>query len=307
MKIFLCEAIHQNAYDELKKYGIIIDDFNQIQECEVLINRNLKMDKHFIDQCQSLKLVIIHGSGYDDIDVDYLKHQHIHLCHTPGYNALSVAELIVTMMLELSRKTHLLQNDYLDNQINTVAPIAYLGHEVSYKTFGMIGVGKIALKAAEILKNGFHMRIIGYSRSLTPQLAQEYGIEYCACLEDVLKEADYVSIGTSLNEDTYHIITKKELSYMKPSAYLINTARGAIVNQDDLYYALVNHQIAGAGLDVLENEPVESSHPLLQLPNVVYTPHMGASTDEALLRVGLAVVDAVKKIKNGEICEHLLF
>lgn len=94
---------------------------------------------------------------------------------------------------------------------------------------------------------------------------------------------------------------------MKPSAYLINTARGAIVNQDDLYYALVNHQIAGAGLDVLENEPVESSHPLLQLPNVVYTPHMGASTDEALLRVGLAVVDAVKKFKNGEICEHLLF
>ena len=300
MKIFLCEAIHQNAYNELKKYGVIIDDFNRIQECEVLINRNLKMDKHFIDQCQSLKLVIIHGSGYDDIDVDYLKHQHIHLCHTPGYNALSVAELIVTMMLELSRKTHLLQNDYLNNQINTVAPIAY-------KTFGMIGVGKIALKAAEILKNGFHMRIIGYSRSLTPQLAQEYGIEYCACLEDVLKEADYVSIGTSLNEDTYHIITKKELSYMKPSAYLINTARGAIVNQDDLYYALVNHQIAGAGLDVLENEPVESSHPLPQLPNVVYTPHMGASTDEALLRVGLAVVDAVKKYKNGEICEHLLF
>lgn len=168
MKIFLCEAIHQNAYDELKKYGIIIDDFNQIQECEVLINRNLKMDKHFIDQCQSLKLVIIHGSGYDDIDVDYLKHQHIHLCHTPGYNALSVAELIVTMMLELSRKTHLLQNDYLDNQINTVAPIAYLGHEVSYKTFGMIGVGKIALKAAEILKNGFHMRIIGFRALLLP-------------------------------------------------------------------------------------------------------------------------------------------
>ncbi|MEG0366239.1 MAG: NAD(P)-dependent oxidoreductase, partial [Coprobacillus sp.] len=272
-----------------------------------IISRNLKIDAQLIDQCQSLKLIVIHGSGYDDVDVNYLKQKNIHLCNTPGYNALSVSELIVTMMLNLSRQINKLSEDYKNNKIHTVAPVDYIGHEITGKTFGMIGVGDIAIKTAQILKQAFQMNIIAFSRSLTIDKANELGFIYCDTMEDVFKNADFVSLGTSLNEQTFHMITKKQLSLMKPSAYLINTSRGAVINEEDLYIALKDKWFAGAGLDVLENEPVSYNHPLLQLDNVLYSPHMGATTDEALKRVGNAVVDMIMLYNDGRINEHFLF
>lgn len=307
MKVFLCESIHDEAYRLLNQEVEIISDINRINECEVILSRNLKLNQELLKKCLVLELIAIHGTGYDDVDIKYIKQRGIHLIHTPGQNALSVSELIITFMLQLSRKTLHLQNDYKNNLIKEVAPIDYLGHEISHKTFGMIGVGDIALKTAAILKSGFHMKIIGYSRSLTPQKANEYGIEYCETIEDVMKQSDYVSLGLSLNKETYHIISSHELSYMKPTAYLINTARGAIIDEDALYDVLLNHKIAGAALDVLENEPVSYTHRLLQLDNLIYTPHMGGSTDEALYRVGMKVVQGILDYKDGKKCEHLLF
>lgn len=307
MKVFLCEPIHQKAYRQLIENYEVIHSYDKIQECQVIISRNLKINQSFIDQCPLLELVVIHGTGYDDVDVEYLKSKHIHLCNTPGLNALSVAELIVTFVLQLSRQTSCLQKNYLANKIQTVAPIEYLGHEISHKTFGLIGTGQIALKAAQILHDGFHMNIIAYSRSLTPSRAKELGIVYCQSMEEVFEKADYISIGTSLNQETYHMIDAKLFSLMKPTAYLINTARGAIVNENDLYEYLKEKKIAGAALDVLEFEPVKYTHPLLSLDNVVYTPHIGGSTDEALLRVGNAVVQSIHMYNRGELWEDLLF
>ena len=307
MNIFLCEPIHEDAYIKLKQNNNIIHSFEYIHQCEIVISRNLKIDKHFIDQCPLLQLIVIHGTGYDNVDIEYVKQKHIHLVNTPGQNTLSVSELIITMMLELSRQTLLLEKDFKKNKINSIAPIQYLGHEISNKVFGMIGVGNIALQTAQILKNGFHMKIIGYSRSLTKEKAQQFGIEYCETMDDVFKQSDYISIGTSLNSDTYHMITKNQLSLMKSTAYLINTARGAIIDEDDLYEVLKDRKIAGAGLDVLEDEPISYNHRLLQLDNVVYTPHIGASTEESLRRVGMAVVDVIEQYKTGKNSHHLLF
>lgn len=307
MKIFLCEAIHQDAYEILKKNFEIINNLNDIYQCEIIINRNLIMDAHFIDQCHSLKLIVVHGTGYDHIDINHAKKKHIHLANTPHLNSLSVSELIITMMLELSRKTIQINHDYKQNLIHKIAPIQYLGCEISYKTFGIIGTGDIALKTAQILKNGFHMKIIAYSRSLTPQKAKKLGFEYCQSMNDVFKNADYISIGTSLTKETYHMITSEQLSLMKPSAYLINTARGAIIDEDALYEKLKNREIAGAGLDVLENEPLPAHHRLLSLDNVIYTPHIGGSTDEALKRIGMAVVDIIMEYKNDEMCDYFIF
>lgn len=307
MKVFLCEPIHQKAYQQLIEKYEVIHSFDDIQECQIIISRNLNIDQSLIDQCPLLELVVIHGTGYDDVDVEYLKSKHIHLCNTPGLNALSVSELIVAFVLQLSRQITTLQRNYLANQIHTVAPIEYLGYEISHKTFGLIGVGQIALKAAQILHDGFHMNIIAYSRSLTPAHAKELGVIYCSSMEDVFENADYISIGTSLNQETYHMIDAKLLSLMKPTAYLINTARGAIINEDDLYVYLKEKRIAGAALDVLEHEPVKSTHPLLLLDNVIYTPHIGGSTDEALFRVGNAVVQSIDKYNHGELWEELLF
>lgn len=306
MKIFLCESVHEEVYQLLNKKYEVIDNYDYIHLCEVVISRNLTIDSSFIDRCDSLKLVIVHGTGYDDVDVKYLKSKQILLCNIPYQNALSVSELIVTMMLELSRRTILLNTKYKSGDISTIAPKEYIGSEISYKTFGLIGVGDIALKTAKILKDGFHMKIIGYSPSLTEIKAYEYGIEYCKTMNDVFKDSDFVSINSSLNSSSYHMITQKQLSLMKPTAFLINTARGAIINENDLETALKERWIAGAGLDVLENEPVSYTHPLLQFDNVVYTPHIGASTNEALKRVGMKVYDIINKYSHGELCEHFL-
>ncbi len=303
MKIFLCEPIDKHTYDILQKD--IVSDINNINQCEIIISRNLKINKDFINQCDNLKLIIIHGSGYDDVDIDYCKKKYIHLCNTPNLNALGVSELIISMMLSLSRNTYQLQNNYISNKIHEVAPS--IGYEISYKTFGMIGVGNIALKTAQILKEGFHMNIIGYSRSLTQEKANSLNIGYCHTMEEVFQSADYISIGLSLNDETYHLIDSQYLSLMKSSAYLINTSRGAIINEDDLYDILSYHKIAGAGLDVLENEPVAYNHRLLQLDNVIYTPHIGGSTNESLRRIGDKILEIIQAYKNGHINDYIIF
>ncbi|MCD7808588.1 MAG: hypothetical protein LUH02_04540 [Erysipelotrichaceae bacterium] len=305
MKIFLCEPIDKNAYQIINNENTIINNFKDIGQCEIVISRNLKIDRTFIDRCSDLKLIIIHGSGYDDVDIHYCQSKNIHLANTPSLNSLGVSELIISMMLSLSRNTYQLQKDYTSNKIHEVAPMT--GHEISYKTFGMIGVGNIALKTSKILQDGFHMKAIGYSRSLTLEKAQLLNIGYCQTIEEVFKKADYISIGLSLNNDTYHLIDKHYLSLMKPSSYLINTSRGAIINEEDLYNVLVNHKIAGAGIDVLENEPVPYNHRLLQLDNVLYTPHIGGSTEESLSRIGQMIIEIISAYKNNMIEDYLIF
>lgn len=298
MKVFLNEPIDHDAYLLLKKHFEIIDQWNRIDECDIILNRNHHIDQSFLDQCPHLQLIAIHGTGYDDVDIECVKKRGIRLINTPHENALSVAELIVALMLELSRKIIPLSQDMKNNLIHETAPIHYFGHELSHKTVGLIGVGDIALKAAHILKEGFHMRIIAYSRSLTKEKAQELQLEYCQSINDVFKQADFISIGVALTPDTYHMIQKEQLSLMKSTAYLINTARGAIINEDDLYIALKQHWFAGAGLDVLDNEPITFNHPLLSLDNVIYTSHMGASTEEALKRVGMKIVEKIIQFQN---------
>lgn len=298
MKVFLNEPIDHDAYLLLKKHFEIIDQWNRIDECDIILSRNHHIDQLFLDQCHHLQLIAIHGTGYDDVDIDYAKKRGIHLINSQHENALSVAELIVALMLELSRKIIPLSQDKKNNLIHETAPIQYLGHELSHKTVGLIGTGDIALKAAHILREGFHMHIMAYSRSLTKEKAKEMNIEYCQSINEVFQKADYVSIGVALTPDTYHIIQKEQLSLLKPTAYLINTSRGAIINEEDLYVALKEHWFTGAGLDVLENEPIPSNHPLLSLDNVIYTSHMGASTEEALKRVGMKIVEKIIQFQN---------
>lgn len=307
MKVFLVEPIHDDAYQLLQDHFEIIDNYEKINECDVVLSRNLKIDQDFLKQASQLKLIAIHGTGYDHIDIECAKKLGIHLINAPGENCLSVAELNVALMLELSRKIIPLHNDLHNQLIKETAPIHYLGHELSYKTFGIIGVGHIALETACILRNGFHMNIIGYSPSLTKEKAQEYHIQYCDTMNEVFQKADFISIGASLNKDTYHMIGKEQFSLMKPSAYLINTSRGAIINENDLYIALKEHWFSGAGLDVLENEPISFSNPLLSLDNVIYTSHMGASTQEALKRVGMSIVRGIIDFSCHKTPKHFVF
>ncbi len=298
MNLFLCEPIHPTAYDLISKEVNIINDINDISQCEIIINRNIKMDEQFLSQCHNLKLVIIHGSGCDDVDIDYLNKHHIQLLNTPGLNSLSVAELIVNMMLQLVRKTYVIQNDFKNNKIHSVAPSHYNSHELSYKKVGFIGFGEISKKTLTILKYGFQNEIYAYSRSLTQDIADSFGIHYCKDMNTLLSQCDFICVNTPLNEKTYHMISYNEFNIMKNTAYLINTSRGGIVDSDALYDALIHHKIAGAGIDVIEGEPITANHPICHLDNVIYTPHIGGSTDEALERIGLKILEYIKEFKK---------
>lgn len=289
-KVFLCEDLHPQAYQLLKEHFEIIHERENIDQIDALITRNILVNKELVDQCPQLKIVAVHGTGYDHVDVAYLKEKGIVVFHVPGQNALSVAEITVALILDLSRKISY-SHQLLHFHSVKIGTQELAGHEISHKTIGLIGFGEIAKKVCTILQNGFSMKVIAYSPHLTNRDASLFSIGICQSIEEVFEKADIVSIHCPLNEQTRHLIDMNIFKHAKKNCLLINTARGAIVCEDDLYDALKQGIIAGAASDVFEHEPVSRQHPLLTLNHFIATPHLGATTEEALYRVGMKTVE----------------
>ena len=296
MKVFLCEFIHPEARRHLERKAEIISDWNKINEVDAIINRNLEITKDIMDKAPNLKVIAIHGTGIDGVDMDEAKKRGIHVFSTPHQNADSVAELIVGLTLSITRKISLAGKLIGNGKKIANAPAELKGIELRQKTFGLIGVGDIAIRASKIMKYGFGMKVIGFSRSLTEEKAKELGIGYCSSIEEVLKNSDIVNIGVSLDSSTVNMINNEKIKLMKSTSYLINTSRGKVIDEKALYNALKNNEIAGAACDVFVNEPPTLDNPLLSLDNFIATPHIGANTDEALYRVGMAVVNGIFEI-----------
>lgn len=288
INVYLVEYIHFKAYEELEKIANITSN---IEIADIAINRNIQMDMNFLSKAYNLKLIIIHGTGMDGVDLSYAKSKGIEVVNTPHLNSLSVAELNVSLLLQIARKINIC-NKEIDNQVIDYSNLR--GNEISNKTVGFIGLGNIALKTANILHYGFNMNIIAYNRSpKNIAYIKQYELEY------VLKNSDYLILGLALNSDTRYIINQNTLAKMNPNAYLINTCRGALVNENDLLKALQKKQIKGYASDVFETDPIRKTHPLLN-ENVIGLPHIGANTEEALIRVGMLCVEHVKNfIKNN--------
>lgn len=305
MKVFLCENIHRDALALLKTRAEVVSDWARIGEVDAAINRNYQLDEQLLSQMKSLKAVAIHGTGTDGVDLKYCDEHGIKVFNVPHQNADSVAELIVSLSLALMRKIHLADRLVCSNAPIANAPPELMGSELSGKTLGLIGTGDIAMRAARMMRDGFRVKVMGWSRSLTPEKAQLLGIEYCADKHEVLKNADVVNIGVSLNDETIDLIGEREFENMKSSAILINTARGAIVNADALYRALTSGKIAGAACDVFKVEPPTPDNPLVGLDNFIATPHIGANTDEALRRVGMKTVEGIFAVMDGKEAENI--
>lgn len=281
MNIYLTENIHDYAYEKLKKYFKIVSDCSI---CDGVITRNVIIDKKWMDNSPNLKIIVIHGSGTDCVDVNEANKRGIRWFNVPKENSLSVAELNVGLMLDISRNISKGYVRYLDG-LNELAPKYLSGYELFGKTCGFLGLGNISVKTARILHDGFNMNIIGYSKS-------KKNIDFIkeVSLEDVLKLSDYVLLGLSLNDETKYIIDYEKLLLMKNTAFLVNTARGALIKTDDLIRALDEKRILGYAADVFEYEPISKKHPLLR-HNVILLPHIGANTDEALYRVGIRCIN----------------
>lgn len=304
-KVFLCEYIHPTAYDRLAAEAEIISDPARLAECDAAINRNLKMDSDWMAQCPRLKVIGVHGTGTDGVDLKAAAEKGIRVINTPGENAVSVAELIITFALMLSRHVARFDRALMAGEPLTNGGGSLVGGELTGKTFGMVGCGDIAMIAARKLEAAFDMKLVGYSPSLTEEKAARLGIRRCATPIEVFEQADIVNIGAALTPETRGMITAEVLSHARPGAILINTSRGPIVDEAALYEALTTGRLAAAACDVFAQEPPTKENPLVGLPNFVATPHIGANTDEALARVSNSTVAQVLALLGGTPCENM--
>lgn len=303
MKTFLCEYIHPAARKALEEYSEIVSDWEHFLECDAAINRNLQFTEDVLQQAARLKVIAVHGTGMDGVDVKAADRLGIQVFNTPYRNAASVAELNIALMLMAARKMPQVQAEVATGAsfADPLVVSGLQGMELSGKNVAFLGVGEIARRTIAICRHGFSMRCIGWSRSLTKEKAAACNIEYADSIQKAVEQADFVVLGMALHDETRGMFGEKEFSAMKQGAVFINTARGALVQEDALYRALSEKNAQGrthlfaAGLDVVAEEPLCRENPLYRLSNVVLTPHIGANTEEALYRVGMACVEGIKK------------
>jgi D-3-phosphoglycerate dehydrogenase len=241
-----------------------------------------------------VRIIARHGVGVDNIDLQAATEKRIVVTYTPSANAESVAEYTVGLMLALSRRivgAHMLMRS------GGWARLELIGFDLKGKTLGIIGLGSIGGRVAEISK-AFGIRVLAFDPYVDKSKAASLGVELTS-LEAVLKESDFVSIHASLTSETRGLMGERELRLMKPTAFLINTARGAIVDEDALVKALKEKWIAGAALDVYSEEPLPKEHPLREMENVILTPHIASYSYEAVKRTDEMVLEALETFFKG--------
>ena len=245
---------------------------SRIQDADIIVTKEMPVSGDLIRQFpESVKLICEAGTGYNNLDLNAAKEKGILVCNIPAYSSQRVAHTTIMMILNLSStmqtQMKMLANGNRDNFTKNLQ-VPHV--EVNDKTLGIIGAGNIGRSVIKVAK-ALDMNILVYTR--TPR-EDEDGIRYVD-LETLLRSSDYVSLHCPLTPQTRHIINEETLSMMKPTAFLINTSRGALVDEPALIKALQEHVIAGAGLDVQETEPPVAENPLYTLDNVILTPHMG--------------------------------
>ena len=311
MKVFVCETIHAKAIELLKANGEIISDWSRIGEVDALITRAIKVGAKEMDAIPNLKVVAVHGTGTDDVDLVEAKKRGIKVVYAPHLNANAVAELSVGLMLAVCRKiveartvidgfgTADASGSKADSVRQAEAQALLHGSELRGKVCGLIGFGAIATKVADIVRLGFGMDVVAYSPSLTEPRAAEHGSKRMETVEDVLKVSDVVCLCLPLTEKSRGLISAERLALMKESAILVNTSRGALVDETALYEALKTGKLSGAASDVFCEGFPKPGNPLLGLSNFVATPHMGANTDDALYAVGMACAEQILDVLEG--------
>jgi phosphoglycerate dehydrogenase-like enzyme len=283
------------------EYTALKEFYGQLQNTQLngisgLITMGVGITANSLARADDLLAIARFGVGYDDIDVNACTEADIVFLTTPGAVDRSMAEATVTWMLALSH--YVRAKDQLVRQGRWDLALDFMGCELRDRTFGSIGFGGIA-KATVKLLNGWDMgQPLAYDPYVPPSVIESYGAKPMS-LNDVMAQADFVSIHCPLNNETRNLITKVQLSLMKKDAYLINTARGGIVNEDDLFEALSNDQIAGAAIDCFVGEPFSEPHRFSKLENALLAPHAIGLTNEIFRDIGAAALRGIVELAYG--------
>jgi len=281
--------------------------FCLLPEADVIVSIYMApVTARMMNAAPNLKGIVTYGSGYNHIDVPAATERGIAVCNNAGANAEAVAEHAFSLMLNLTRRTY--RGDAMVRsgswRPGCALPAWLSGSELWEKTLGIVGLGNIGRHVARIGR-GFDMQVLACDPYVSAEVARSVGAALVA-LDTVFREADILTVHVPLTVETEGLVNMEGLSFMKPTAYLINTSRGPVVDEDALIGALRDGWIAGAGLDVYALEPLPPEHPLLTLDNVILTPHFAGRTVEAKDRQSAGVVGQVLQILTGETPDRLI-
>lgn len=302
MKVLIADQINEKGIEELKEVAEVVvhtsitpeELVNDINDFEAIVVRSrTKVTREVIEAAPKLRIIARAGVGVDNVDVEAATERGVMVVNAPESTSITVAEHAMGLMLSLARKISLADKSVKEGKWDKSA---FMGMELNGKTLGIVGMGRIGSQVASRCK-AFGMDLMVYDPYITPEAAAEIGVEVMD-LYGLLRVADVITIHVPLTPETKHLIAKEEMEIMKDNAFIINCARGGIINEEDLYQAILDGKIGGAALDVFEQEPPKDN-PLLTLDNVVFTPHIGASTREAQRDAAIIVAKDVKEVLKG--------
>lgn len=271
---------------------------DQVRDAHAVVTRLTKVTPALIDAAPDLRAISRHGVGVDSVDVAYATARGIPVLYTPAANAESVAEHTLGLMLAVSKM--ILLGDRAQRNGDFQSRTRLIGLELYGKTLGVVGAGRVGSRVARMCRAALDMRAIAYDPYLAADDARLRGVELVDDLAALLQEADYISLHAPLTAETRGLIGPRAFNLMKPTAILVNCARGGIVDEEALATALLEGQIAGAAIDVWQQEPPPQDHPLFGLENVIVSPHMAAHTEEAMIRMATTLAQDVTRVLQGE-------
>ena len=263
---------------------------------DAMIVRITKITREVIEANPNLKVIVRHGAGYDTVDLQACKDNGVQTLYAPVANSTSVAETALLLMLEMSRNVTVLHKTWVDDYYK--AKLKIRKNTLSGKTLGIVGCGNIGSRVA-VRALALEMNVLCYD-PYKPAKDFPDGVEVVRDLDRIFTESDYVSLHAPSTPVTTDMVDMKRLKMMKPTAFLINTARGKLVVEEDLYEACKTGVICGAGLDAIRQEPVDPRNPLLTLDNVIIYPHIGGNTTEAAHRASYFAAQGVMEVYEGK-------
>lgn len=304
-KILMSQPIHEEGMKYITSRGYearVAPDFSEatlikeVADAAGFLVRTAEIPASVINAGKVLKVIARHGVGYDSIDVKAATARKIPVCITPRANALSVAEHVVALMLALAKR--IIPFDAATRKNEWEIRNSYSAFDLEGKTLGIIGMGRIGMLVCQKAQAAFNMKILAYD-SLVPKEAMEKAGAKVVAIPEILKASDFVTLHVPSTAETKGLIGEAQLKAMKRSAYLINCARGPIVDEAALVKALKDGTIAGAGLDVFDPEPPKGDNPLFGLPNVILSPHSAGLTVECVIRMATHAAQAIIDVLEG--------
>ena len=303
MKILICDKLDKITIEELQKLGTCIDvsqdkdkskkiKENIIDAEIVLVRSDTQINKELLDVSKKLKIIGRSGVGTDNIDIEEASIRNIYVTNTPEANVISAAELTIGLLISAARNITVANNSVKNNEWERSE---FIGVELYKKQLGLIGFGKVAKLVSKRMQS-FDMKIVFYDPFIDSSTENEEKVE----LEELLKTSDFISIHVPKNKETINLVSKEKLSLTKEGSVIINTSRGGLIDEQEVFNLVNENKLYSAGFDVYEKEPPEMSEEKNR-SKVITLPHLGASTKEAQARAGQQLVENIKNILNEDL------